>query len=371
MWIAEKPNGKFWQERVTDPLTGKSRLLSAKILKDTPQGRKAARQKLEAKLFSQKPVPVGREKLSWLVEKYEANMDADVKNGDLRESTALRNKNSAHTMLKVLDDVYLDQMTAGYVKRKLGESGRDNTGKNELIKRFKTMLRWAYSNDLITDRSVIDKLTKYSEPSEREKIKDKYLEADEAEKLIAGMQVPRWSVLTEFLLLSGLRIGEAIALESSDIGREYIHVTKTWNPVIKSLGPTKTDGSTRDVFIQPELRLCILKVRKTMLEQSRIFQYTPTTHFFEGPDGDRVDYDAYRKYLRENCEAILGREGVTPHITRHTHTSLLAAAGVPLDVISRRLGHSSSTITRNIYFHVTKELKVKDNAAVDQVTLLG
>lgn len=59
-------------------------------------------------------------------------MDRDVNNGDPRESTALRNKNSAHAILKILDDVCLDQMTAEYAKRKPGESGRDNTGKHEL-----------------------------------------------------------------------------------------------------------------------------------------------------------------------------------------------------------------------------------------------
>lgn len=45
---------------------------------------------------------------------------------------------------------------------------------------------------------------------------------------------------------------------------------------------------------------------------------------------------------------------LSPHSLRHTHTSLLAEAGVSLEQIMHRLGHSDDETTRNIYLHVTK-----------------
>ena len=48
---------------------------------------------------------------------------------------------------------------------------------------------------------------------------------------------------------------------------------------------------------------------------------------------------------------------LTPHSLRHTHTSLLAEAGVALEQIMDRLGHSDDQITKNVYLHVTKEMK--------------
>ena len=369
MWIAERNGYKIMQERVIDPLTGKSRIVSCTIQKDTPAGRKAARQKLEAKLLRKKPASLKKLKLSDLIRKYEESMQQDVDHGDLREQTMIRNMYSMKTLLKILDDVYVDQLTAGYVLQCLDESGRNNTGKNELLRRLKSFLRWAYKRDLIETREVIDKIDKYPEPSEREKIKDKYLEAEEVEKLITGMACKRWALLTEFLVLSGLRIGEAIALDVSDVDARNIHVTKTFSPITHVIGPTKTDGSTRDVHIQPELARCIKAIRKEMMKERLIYGYGATTFFMTGPDGERVSYDAYKKYLRESSRNILGREGVTPHITRHTHTSLLAAAGVPFDTISRRLGHSSSKTTKQIYMHVTKTLRNKDAKAVDDVTI--
>ena len=77
----------------------------------------------------------------------------------------------------------------------------------------------------------------------------------------------------------------------------------------------------------------------------------------------------YEKYLRENGQAILGRN-ITSHVMRHTMTSLFAEAGVPLEVIARRLGHHDSKLTRDIYLHCTQTQREKDNEAVKNVAIL-
>ena len=66
---------------------------------------------------------------------------------------------------------------------------------------------------------------------------------------------------------------------------------------------------------------------------------------------------------------ILGK-ALTPHVMRHTHVSLLAESGVPLETISRRLGHSNSKITREIYLHVTQKQEQKDRERIAQISLL-
>jgi len=50
-------------------------------------------------------------------------------------------------------------------------------------------------------------------------------------------------------------------------------------------------------------------------------------------------------------------EELTPHSLRHTHTSPLAEAGVGLEEIMERLGHSADEITRKVYLHITKTKK--------------
>jgi integrase len=40
------------------------------------------------------------------------------------------------------------------------------------------------------------------------------------------------------------------------------------------------------------------------------------------------------------------------HDLRHTHATLLLLAGVPVHVVSERLGHASPVITMQVYAHV-------------------
>lgn len=48
---------------------------------------------------------------------------------------------------------------------------------------------------------------------------------------------------------------------------------------------------------------------------------------------------------------------LTPHLLRHTYTSLLAEAGVSLPQIMECIGHKDEDTTKNVYLHVTKEIK--------------
>lgn len=60
-------------------------------------------------------------------------------------------------------------------------------------------------------------------------------------------------------------------------------------------------------------------------------------------------------------------------VCRSTHcgilTAMLAEAGVPLEAISRRLGHADSKITREVYYHVTEKMKEKENEMIKKVRI--
>ena len=55
------------------------------------------------------------------------------------------------------------------------------------------------------------------------------------------------------------------------------------------------------------------------------------------------------------CRKVLGEDAppvIRLHDLRHTHATLLLAKGVPVKVVSERLGHASVTITLQVYAHV-------------------
>ena len=111
------------------------------------------------------------------------------------------------------------------------------------------------------------------------------------------------------------------------------------------------------------------EIRLYMLKQRILCGYGASPLFFQGTDGGHLKYFTYCKYLKDNSIRILGRK-ITVHALRHTHASLLMEQGVDIDTISRRLGHEDSKITREIYLHVTKKLREKDNERIAHVKIM-
>ena len=367
MWIEKTSTGKFkYSERYEDPMTGKLRKVSVTLDNDKKGTQKAAQEALRKRIegLTLHTIKYADITLQSLCEAY-----TKAQRVTLKEQTAIANSRKLKTVCKLLGpSVIVSKLTAPYVRQKL-YAKRPETY-NERLTRFKALMRWAYREELVKDISYLDKLTREKTQSVKEKDKDKYLEKDEVTKLLTGMKVDDWRLLTRFLILSGLRIGEAIALTEDDIDihARTIIVNKSFSRELGRVSTTKTETSTRTIPMQDELHDCCLEILKRKWTVASITGKSSDL-FFPDPNHEYINYDVYAKYLRENTEARLGRR-LTPHALRHTHVALMAENGVPLDVISRRLGHANSDITKDIYFHVTKKLAEKDAEAVKKVKMI-
>jgi integrase len=58
------------------------------------------------------------------------------------------------------------------------------------------------------------------------------------------------------------------------------------------------------------------------------------------------------------------------HDLRHTHVTLLRKMGVPVEVVSKRVGHASPSITSDIYSHVAEDPALQREAAKRVAALL-
>lgn len=360
MWVEELPSGKYRMvERYTDPMTGKKKKISVTMDRNTPASRKAAQQILNEKSSSAPTSKVITFKD--LVEKWRTYQQATVK-----QSTYKRNYHSSNALMKIIGpDILVENLIAGYIMDRMLATGNKPGTINEHLRRLKSILRWGYRADHIKDVSYLAKLEPMKDDEKKKKLADKYMEADEVNTLIESMKVERWKDLTRFLVLTGMRCGEAFALSDSDIDLKarQIHVTKTLDVVNDLITPPKTMNSIRDIFIQDELMELCHKLRSEALTGrltggSGMLFYTA-----------RYDYYAYEKYFRTRTKEVLDRH-LTVHSLRHTHVALLAENGMPLDMIGRRLGHSDSRITRDVYFHVTEKLKEKENKMLQHVSIL-
>ena len=173
-----------------------------------------------------------------------------------------------------------------------------------------------------------------------------FLERDEPARVLAAVP-ERYRVLIEFLLATGCRIGEALALTPADIGSNTVTFNKSYsrradadgNRPFKS-GPGKTVASERRIVVPAD----VLK----KLNRSGAVVFTNDT-------GGPINADSFRKNVWNPAMAKSGleehrRPGL--HDLRHTHASRLINAGIPIVAVSRRLGHSSVSITLSTYAHV-------------------
>lgn len=365
MWVEKRKDKYLAVDRFRDPMTGKLRRVSVAIDRDTPQARNKARDILRAKMDVKEEQQNRAVTLSELKSTY-----IEYQKRLFKASTIRRNENILRIVVGIIgSDALCDRITAGSIMKALIATGKPNVTINTYLTRLKAMLRFGYKNDLCPD--LAGKLSMLPDKSERQKIADKYLEKDDLKKLLDGMDVEQWQNMTRFLVLSGLRVGEALALTHDDIDLKdrLIRVNKTFDRTTRTATSPKTADSVRDVYMQGELlKLC--RKLKTKSRRMALECGYQSDLLFCDLEGKHLNYDVYEKYLRENSERILGRR-ITSHFLRHTMTSQFAAAGVPLDTIARRLGHHDSKLTRDIYLHCTSAQLEKDRKAVRNVSLLG
>ena len=161
-------------------------------------------------------------------------------------------------------------------------------------------------------------------------------------------------VLYKTLLASGCRIGEALALEWSDIDlkKGTISISKTLNRYQETNTP-KSKAGLREIDID-KATVSLLKqykkrqqVQSWQLGRSEGIVFTPFTTKY-----------AYACLLRKRLQGHFKSAGVPDisfHGFRHTHATIMLYAGIEAKDLQYRLGHSNISMTLNTYVHATKE----------------
>jgi integrase len=191
------------------------------------------------------------------------------------------------------------------------------------------------------------------------------LTPDEARVMLAATDNDRLAAAWRLILLSGLRRGEALGLEWSDIdfktGR--VQLQRTWKTLVKSrrdvLGPIKT-GKPRTITID-ERTLSMLRAHRTQQAEERLAAgevWNDLDVVFATELGERIRPDTFSDTFKRLLTAAV-REGHL-HELRHTAVTWAVNAGVPIHVAAERFGHSPSVML-SIYAHAQR--KEQDEAA--------
>ena len=160
--------------------------------------------------------------------------------------------------------------------------------------------------------------------------------------------------LYKFLLATGCRINEALALSWSDINLDgaLVHVTKTLN-YKQEINSPKSKSSYRDIDIDRQTVAMLKQYKRRQIQEAWQLGRSETVVF-----SDFIHEYPNNRTLQTRLRTHFKRAGVPNigfHGFRHTHASLLLNSGIPYKELQHRLGHSQISMTMDIYSHLSKE----------------
>jgi site-specific recombinase XerD len=164
-----------------------------------------------------------------------------------------------------------------------------------------------------------------------------WLRGDEDEALLQCDMRDREAILVWLLRLTGLRLNEALTLTNRDVDLVAGDIRVT---------SSKSNAGYRSIPIVPELR--------PKIERWRAFLQSRGLFHANGPFLVTRNNTAMKaQYVEAALERVGNKAGLRrklkPHTLRRTFGSDLINKGVRLEVVSRLLGHASTSITEQAY----------------------
>lgn len=179
-------------------------------------------------------------------------------------------------------------------------------------------------------------------------------------------------IILKFMILTGVRIAEMNGLKWCDIdfnkktvhiGRSRLHSTE-FGTYEKT---PKTRTSVRDIPLPDALIKDLVEFQRWFRLADEDFdnnldKYYLAVNMYREP----VATDTVRSWLSQ-FEQHNGFKHVSCHGLRHTYCSLLLSQNVPIQTVSKYMGHSDSTITLKVYSHFIPDTQDKVINALNNI----
>lgn len=185
---------------------------------------------------------------------------------------------------------------------------------------------------------------------------EKYISYDNFKKLISVIDNDYWKLFFLVLYFSGMRRGEILALQVTEIPMKEIYVYQQVSNMPKKLcnknllSPKSKNSNGK--IILPDFILDMLndhiKINNLKVDDFIFFNKEKTKYI------SRTTSDScLKKYAKK--AGLKNAEKYHLHMFRHGEATLLDSIGIDDNVVSKILRHSSSEITKKVYIHETED----------------
>lgn len=192
----------------------------------------------------------------------------------------------------------------------------------------------------------------------------------ELSRFLVSVRDDRLYALWHLAAMTGMRRGELLGLRWSDVDLRYGRVSIRQGLV--SVGyeltiTTPKSHNARVVDIDPET-VAVLRRYRTMRSAERTAlglagQVGGDDLVFGKPDGTIIHPDIITQTFDKRV-AKSGVRRIRLHDLRHTHATIGLRAGVPVKVMSERLGHATPAFTLQQYAHVIPGMQAEAAEAI-------
>ena len=204
-------------------------------------------------------------------------------------------------------------------------------------------------------------------PPKVERKDPEYLQPGEVADILeaAEHESPKWSMLLHLLAITGCRRGEVLGLkwEDADIEGHRIHVSRSisYTPdrgVFE--GTPKTASSIRWISVPASTVDKLRQYRSWQAgERLRLAGYYKDRGFvFAQDDGSPLHPDSITAWLTKFSKKY-GFRPLHPHMFRHSAASALIYGGLDVTSTAKRLGHSRTSTTLDVYAHLIQDAEQK------------
>ena len=365
MWTEPTKTGKVkFVEQFKNPLTLKYMRVSITMDKETNTTRKLAQQTLNKRIEEKlRHLEDGQIKegvtFGELIEEFDNYYQQTVK-----PSTFASWKRLKACILKNFDsNILVSKITNKYLTNTLEamiyQRGYNNAYVSQIKSKINQLMRHAYRHDY-TAAPIGQLEINWKRNNSAKSIEDKYLDDDEVKQVLEAVRAinPVHADVLMWQYLTGMRIGEVLALQVKNVflenGKWFVKIDCTLEYSYKrksefTISNTpKTQGSNRTILLPDKAVKIYRQYSLNKQPDDVLFSIETKTGAFLHP----LSMDNQLKKIQKALDLP---KPLSTHIFRHTHASKLAELGVPIELISKRLGHKDSAITRQIYLHVTKK----------------
>lgn len=179
----------------------------------------------------------------------------------------------------------------------------------------------------------------------------------------------KWKAMTHLFIATGARRGEILGLQWQSVdfktNQLYLCNNLLYSPEKGVYNTTLKTDENRYVSV-PQYVMDILKQWKQ--EQSQIAyalddEWEDTNYVFTQENGKPINPDSISCFFKR-LETKYHLPHINPHKFRHSQASILINQGVDIVTVSKRLGHSKTSTTSDIYAHM---LRKSDETASDVI----